>query len=90
MAGPNPLDLPEIRDILARLFTHQELTVCSRVSRDWYLTFAPYVWRKIKILPKDSVLSKAMTKESLRGHSDFIERLVCVGEGGEYLRDLAC
>ncbi|KAG0002308.1 hypothetical protein BGZ79_003220 [Entomortierella chlamydospora] len=45
----NPLDLPEIRLHIGIFLKKQDLVQCLRVSRTWYNTYLPLVWRELKI-----------------------------------------
>ncbi|KAF8943150.1 hypothetical protein BGZ47_005762, partial [Haplosporangium gracile] len=43
----NPLDLPELRALVATYFDRKDLVVCLRVSRDWLKDFVGPVWYTI-------------------------------------------
>ncbi|KAG0065471.1 hypothetical protein BGZ89_008295, partial [Linnemannia elongata] len=43
----NPLDLSEIRALVAPHLDRKDLVICSRVSRDWFNDFVGHVWHTI-------------------------------------------
>lgn len=86
----HPLDLPEIRSHLAACLTRHELTICSRVSRDWNATFEPLLWRELRVVNNAGPGSRPVSKESLQEHAGFIRSLSFSDDDSGTFKDLTC
>lgn len=42
-----PLDLPEIKNHLAKFLSTKDIVACLRVSRSWHNSFAPCIWDSV-------------------------------------------
>ncbi|KAI8362077.1 hypothetical protein B0O80DRAFT_493106 [Mortierella sp. GBAus27b] len=49
MPSGNPLEIPEILQIIASHLPHKDLARCLRVSKDWRDLFLPLVWHAIEM-----------------------------------------
>jgi hypothetical protein len=45
MASADPLEIPEIVDIVASYLQKKDVATCIRVSKGWYDLFLPHMWR---------------------------------------------
>jgi len=89
----HPLDIPEIRTLLAKFLTRHDRAVCSLISRVWNKTFDPLLWHEFTIVPKTSVPGSSalqdLPAEVVHRHADHVEKLVCTGkEKKTYLEHL--
>jgi len=79
----NPLDLPEIRLVLADVLPLHALTVCARVSKDWNRSFKRPLWRHISLriqVNKASPSSTRVTTLKLATkHKELIQNLTIHG-----------
>ncbi|KAF9097522.1 hypothetical protein BGX23_008600 [Mortierella sp. AD031] len=46
----------ELATLIADELSQYDLSLCCRVSKDWFDTFTPHLWHSITILPNDPVL----------------------------------
>ncbi|GJJ78697.1 hypothetical protein EMPS_11056 [Entomortierella parvispora] len=90
MPAQHPLDLPEIRDSLARFLTRRELALCCRVSHEWRQSFEPFVWKELMINnkgPREALY--AVSVDALQLHSAYVQSLIFSGvEKKPYLKSL--
>lgn len=56
----NPLDLPEIRLVLADILSFHALAVCARVCKDWNISM-PSLWRHVSIGVEDDKATLSST-----------------------------
>ncbi|KAG0053974.1 hypothetical protein BGZ83_000118, partial [Gryganskiella cystojenkinii] len=73
------LDQPEILSYIAEFLTRSDYAQCAQVSRDWFRTFCPLVWKEIALTTRKSswVDQRELYTESLVRHSDLVRKLVC-------------
>lgn len=76
----NPLENPELRIAVGQFLESPDLCRCLRVSRSWYSSFLPLVWRSLVLLPQRRIpfmvgSPRRPTVESLRRHSHLIKEL---------------
>ncbi|KAF8925397.1 hypothetical protein BGZ58_000839 [Dissophora ornata] len=72
-AAINPLDLPEIRDIIATFLRKRDLAQCTRVCRAWHASFLPVLWSSLDFdsLTKPSCVDPKI----LEHHCHFVKCL---------------
>ncbi|KAF9154791.1 hypothetical protein BG015_011973 [Linnemannia schmuckeri] len=70
-SSTNPLDLSEIRTVIATYLNSKDSLSCMRVSRAWFQDFAPYVWHTINF-DEDDIAFKKVTPEILDKYGAFI------------------
>ncbi|KAK3810272.1 MAG: hypothetical protein J3Q66DRAFT_352670 [Benniella sp.] len=73
MAIKNPLDLPEIRELLATFLTSDDLARCVRVSKGWHSLFLPYLWSTLDILPRHR--KRLPSLEAMQRYKDHVRHL---------------
>ncbi|GJJ74265.1 hypothetical protein EMPS_06623 [Entomortierella parvispora] len=75
----HPLDLPEIRLVLADILSLHTLTVCARVNKEWYRSFMPPVWRHTSLQAEaertGASSARAPTLELAIKHREVIQGL---------------
>jgi len=86
----HPLDLPEIRNHLALFLPRHELTVCARLSQEWYNALLPFIWSELRIMPAGSFGSKIISPLVFARDSSCIQRLDYLGKSKPYLGSLNC
>ncbi|KAG0042192.1 hypothetical protein BGZ83_000789 [Gryganskiella cystojenkinii] len=76
-AASKALDIPEIRLVLSDFLSPKDLTVCARVNKDFFQTFAPLIWTEatVRVWIQDSRSSKATTLTEALKHKTFIRSL---------------
>ncbi|KAG0367593.1 hypothetical protein BGX24_003166 [Mortierella sp. AD032] len=75
----NPFDLPEIRVIIARYLTRSDCRSCMRVSHDWFLDFASFVWHTIDF-SKDATAFSSVSPDVLGKYGGFISQAINISE----------
>ncbi|KAF9899370.1 hypothetical protein EC991_008994 [Linnemannia zychae] len=71
----NPLDLSEIRTRIVNVLSRKDCVSCMRVSRDWFLDFAPAVWHTIDF-DKDATALSSLSTEVLDKYAGFISQTI--------------
>ncbi|KAK3810181.1 MAG: hypothetical protein J3Q66DRAFT_404945 [Benniella sp.] len=71
MASTHPLEIPEILLCITRYVPTKSLPACARVSKAWYQTFMPAIWKEIN--PHDYDLGASI---ALQSHRDLVKSLV--------------
>ncbi|KAG0044635.1 hypothetical protein BGZ83_010150 [Gryganskiella cystojenkinii] len=73
------LDQPEILSYIAEFLTQSDHSQCAQVSRDWYRTFCPLVWKGITLTNRKSRAHdlREIDTETLVRHSHLVRKLVC-------------
>ncbi|KAF9110585.1 hypothetical protein BGX30_007928, partial [Mortierella sp. GBA39] len=67
----HPLDLPEIRSIIASSLNLNDLASCARVSQDWNSSFTPPLYKTV-------ILSEPATLRSLKKYEQFTLQVTIV------------
>ncbi|KAI8348100.1 hypothetical protein B0O80DRAFT_186879 [Mortierella sp. GBAus27b] len=68
----NPLEIPEIRIIVAQFLSQSDLARCLRVSKPWYNSFLPHLWSTVAI----AELLPNPTAEALSHHRLLVKHLL--------------
>ncbi|KAG0223848.1 hypothetical protein BGX31_008298 [Mortierella sp. GBA43] len=71
MANINPLDMPEIRNLVRRFLTRTDLVCCLRVCKAWRSSYLPFVWSIASIQQE----GPNPTIESLNHYREFVKGL---------------
>ncbi|KAK3820041.1 MAG: hypothetical protein J3Q66DRAFT_336106 [Benniella sp.] len=69
----NPLDLPEIRMLIARHLTKGDLTQCVRVCRAWKDSFSPGIWYELQFYSQSQ---PSPNRDVLLRYRHHVHRLV--------------
>ncbi|KAI8345534.1 hypothetical protein B0O80DRAFT_472940 [Mortierella sp. GBAus27b] len=67
----NPLELPEIRNVVGHYLARRDLVQCLRVSKSWHYSFLPFVWSAITVKDKYAYPSV----KNLTHHHQFVKDL---------------
>ncbi|KAF9084177.1 hypothetical protein BGX27_003890 [Mortierella sp. AM989] len=81
MVHLNPLDLPEIRLLVANHLDRHNLVHCLLVNKGWYNSFIPFIWRNIAW--KEAVVKCKGDSENAVGLPVF--KIIRRGPSPEYL-----
>ncbi|KAG0044634.1 hypothetical protein BGZ83_010149 [Gryganskiella cystojenkinii] len=77
----SPLDLPEVRSLIAEYLTQSDHARCAQVCWDWYQTFHILVWDEIMLTDKNSwrfdTNTRPLDPKILVRHSTRVRKLVC-------------
>jgi len=76
MAIRNPLDLPEIREVVTTFLTTRDLARCARVCKNWHTVFLPYLWSTVDVQPKHT----QPNQETLQGYRGHVRKLIYQGK----------
>ncbi|KAG0039504.1 hypothetical protein BGZ83_002793, partial [Gryganskiella cystojenkinii] len=73
------LDQPEILSYIAEFLAQSDYAQCAQVSRDWFRTFCPLVWKEIALTTKKYLTRdlRELDTDTLVRHSDLVRKLVC-------------
>ncbi|KAG0253846.1 hypothetical protein BG011_006133 [Mortierella polycephala] len=74
MDRTQPLDLPEIRMLIFQELSRRDLYSCLRVSKSWYTSALPLVWRHVIIIDDSE---RNPTFKSLQCQRHYIKSLDC-------------
>ncbi|KAF9099198.1 hypothetical protein BGX27_000653 [Mortierella sp. AM989] len=69
----NPVELPEIRALIAQYLSKYDLAQCVRASQSWNALFLPYIWDQV-ILDQKTV-ERGFNLESLEPHSHLVKSI---------------
>ncbi|KAG0374658.1 hypothetical protein BGX24_010112 [Mortierella sp. AD032] len=75
----NPLDIPEIRDLIAHYLDRKDFLSCIRVSRDWFLYFILPIWKTIDF-EKDATTFTKIASGVLNKYGRFISQAVNISD----------
>ncbi|KAF9900751.1 hypothetical protein EC991_006924 [Linnemannia zychae] len=71
----NPLDIPDIRDLIVSYLDRKDCLSCIQVSHDWFLYFAPPIWKTIDF-NRDAAAFTNTAPEALVKYGSFISRAI--------------
>ncbi|KAI8600932.1 hypothetical protein EDD21DRAFT_404857 [Dissophora ornata] len=75
MATLKPFDLPEISSLVASYLDNPTLACCLRVCRAWHSSFAPLIWKEVRVHVIAGSTPRGPSLEALERHSDLITKL---------------
>ncbi|KAF9352894.1 hypothetical protein BGX34_011913 [Mortierella sp. NVP85] len=88
MAPKNPLEIQEIMDLVASYVEIKDATTCIRVSKGWYDSFLPHVWRIVRagISVDDYGVDHPIgpKRDTIDGHRHLIQELTLVKTIGAF------
>ncbi|KAF9922836.1 hypothetical protein FBU30_007024 [Linnemannia zychae] len=73
LAPVNPLEIPEIRVLIAKHLDRRDAVPCMRVSQDWFRDFAPVVWYEIDFSKRTPLYY--ITSNVLQKYGSYIGRV---------------
>jgi len=79
----NPLDVPEITDLIASYLNGKDLSKCICVSKNWYDIFLPHRWRAVYSLYQNTGIALIFLgpqNEAIFKHRHLIQELILIGE----------
>ncbi|KAG0220292.1 hypothetical protein BGX33_003552 [Mortierella sp. NVP41] len=74
MQERNPLDLPEIRNLLGPYLSFAALYSCVLVNKDWQDTFTPYLWASFTFGPLESK-AEPPSETTIQNYGHLIKEL---------------
>ncbi|KAF9352895.1 hypothetical protein BGX34_011914 [Mortierella sp. NVP85] len=81
MASAHPLEIREIADVVASYLRKKDVATCIRVSKGWYDSFLPHVWRIVRTELEDDygVLHPIRPeRDAIDNHRHFIQDLTLI------------
>ncbi|KAG0274532.1 hypothetical protein BGZ95_009685 [Linnemannia exigua] len=81
----HPLDLPEVRSIIANFLSREDCTSCMRVNKDWFQDFAASVWHTIDF-DKDYMFAN-LAPSIIANYAHYIRHAIAI-EDLEYVSAL--
>ncbi|KAG0263400.1 hypothetical protein DFQ27_001793 [Actinomortierella ambigua] len=86
MNNIQPMDLPELRMMVARHLSSRSLKACTRVCKAWHTSFQPVVWSRFSIHEKYLMEFCQRDKVTRCVDSNWGRSFAC---NGHYIRNLA-
>ncbi|KAK3810298.1 MAG: hypothetical protein J3Q66DRAFT_352719 [Benniella sp.] len=84
----NPLDLPEVRDVVGKHLDRSDLARCLCVCRSWHASFVPLVWSTASILPEPTHLNPSL--EAFIRHCHHLKELSYTVDAPREYRSTPC
>ncbi|KAF9349708.1 hypothetical protein BGX26_012041 [Mortierella sp. AD094] len=69
----DPVELPEIRELIARYLSKRDLAQCVRASQSWNALFTPYIWKHVNLNQK--LVRRGFNLDSLAPHSHLVKSI---------------
>ncbi|KAK3805568.1 MAG: hypothetical protein J3Q66DRAFT_422841 [Benniella sp.] len=82
MPPKNPLEIPEIMDMVASQLNKSDLALCVCVSKTWRDIFLPHIWRSVhRAFEKDGYSSECSgpAQQVLHNHRNLVQELTIDG-----------